>query len=73
MTADSVILINDPSLCERASTSISKIRGLPGRGYESVNLYRLGPISVANRPDGHAGLNAWVMDANLKLRMGWML
>jgi len=73
MPADSVVTVNDPAICERASAAISRVRGLPGSGYEKVSVFRLGPIYVANRPDGHAGIDAWVFDANLKMRMGWML
>ena len=73
MPADSVVLVNDPAICERASAQISRIRGVPAPGYEKVSVFRLGSIYVANRPDGHAGLDAFVMDATLKIRMGWML
>jgi hypothetical protein len=73
MAADSVVFVNDPAICEKASAVISRVRGLPARGYERVSVFRLGPIYVANRPDGHAGLDVFVMDANLKVLMGWML
>ena len=73
MPADSLVLVNDPSICERASAAISRVRGLPAPGYEKISVFRLGPVYIANRPDGHAGIEAIVLDANLKIRLGWML
>jgi hypothetical protein len=73
MPPDSVVLVNDPAICERASAQISKIRGLPARGYEKVSVFRMGSVYVANRPDGHAGLDTWVMDPTLRIVMGWSL
>ena len=73
MPVDSVILVNDPVICEKASVAISRVRGLPAPGYDKISVFRLGSVYVANRPDGHAGIEAIVFDANLKLRFGWML
>lgn len=73
MPADSVVFVNDPAICERASAQITKARGLPAPGYDKVSVFRMGTLYVANRPDGHAGLDTWVMDPTLKIVMGWGL
>ena len=73
MTADSVILVNDPTVCARAAESLSRFRGPPRPRYETLNVFRLGPVYVVNRPDGHAGIDAWVMDMSFRILHGWGL
>jgi membrane-bound lytic murein transglycosylase B len=71
MPADSVVLVNDPAICERAAAAVTRIRGIPFPKYQTINVFRLGPVYVVNRPDGHAGLDAFVLDQNFKILLGW--
>ena len=71
MPADSVVLVNDPEICARALASIVRFRGPAGPQYQTINVFRFGPVYVVNRPDGHGSLDVWVLDQTLKIIMGW--
>jgi hypothetical protein len=71
MPADSVLLVNEPEICERALATIVRFRGPAGPEYQTINVFRLGPVYVVNRPDGHGSLDVWVLDQTFKILMGW--
>lgn len=71
MPADSVVLVNEPEICERALATIVRFRGPAGPQYQTINVFRLGPVYVVNRPDGHGSLDVWVLDQAFKILMGW--
>ena len=71
MPADSVLLVNEPEICERALATIVRFRGPAGPQYQTINVFRLGPVYVVNRPDGHGSLDVWVLDQSFKILMGW--
>ena len=71
MPADSVLLVNDPEICARALATIVRFRGPAGPQYQTINVFRLGPVYVVNRPDGHGSLDVWVLDQSFKMLMGW--
>lgn len=71
MPADSVLLVNDPEICQRALATIVRFRGPAGPQYQTINVFRLGPVYVVNRPDAHGSLDVWVLDQSFKILMGW--
>ena len=73
LPADSVVMVQDAALCERAAATVTRSRGVPGRGYETLNVFRVGPLYIVSRPDGHAGILAMVMDQNFKILQGLIL
>ncbi len=71
MPADSVVVVNDPAICQRALATIVRFRGPAGPQYQTIDVFRLGPVYVVNRPDGHGSLDVWVLDQTFKILIGW--